>query len=102
MSGIVVGKFYICEDFYLFLFPDRRSAVYTPLAAVLTETKAATHAHMQSKELGRHLSYCDPNTIFLVLRHVNNVYEVLAGDKKGWIINRYWLGLKEPNNDHSI
>ena len=38
----------------------------------------------------------DKNVVFLVLNNMENkYYEVLAGDKKGWIICREWLNAKE-------
>jgi len=85
-----VDKLYLCEDWYLFLYPDLVSAATVALVSL-----ALADAYY-SKKFGKSVSFIDKAVVFLVLNNVEDkYYEVLAGDKKGWIISRDWLNIKE-------
>jgi len=116
-----VGKLYSCSVYFLSLFPDKEaaaeaaaeSATATAAAAALTRaaavesvaiaalataeaaTRAAAYAAYWSRELGKPVSYCDLKTVLLVLSVLSKYIEVLAGDKRGWIINEDWLNIGE-------
>ena len=82
-----VGKLYSCSGYFLLLWPDKEAAA-TALAA------AARDAYW-TKKLQKPVSYCNTETPLLVLSVDKKYVEVLAGDRKGWIINMDWLELKE-------
>ena len=99
---IEVGKLYACEEYHLMLYPDQETAAArAQLQAVLTraaEHPAATLANAASywsNQLGKSISYTEKNIPLLVLNNEENFYEVLAGDKKGWIIFKDWLKIRE-------
>ena len=84
---IEVGKLYRCSEYFLMLYPDKdtAAAAVLPIAAPSTSTSGS--------------SYCNPLTPLLVLSVNEKYVEVLAGDKKGWIINMDWLEIKEIINE---
>jgi len=102
-----IGKLYRCEEYYLILFPDQKAAAGdpAPCAASGHPPEAGAVAAYWSKRLGKPVGYTEKNVPFLVLsreeaplplRSREEAYiEVLAGDRKGWIILGDWLNLKE-------
>lgn len=93
-----IGKLYICEKFFLLLYPDWKTA---NAAAVRTGSGGGTDAAAAywSKWFGKPVSYIDKNIPILVLNK-EKFYEVLAGDRKGWIIYQDWLEIKEISNEN--
>jgi hypothetical protein len=110
MKALKIGKLYSCSEYFLMLYPDKESAAASyAVAAAQAERRAApsaarareeaaeagwTASHW-SKQFGKPVNYCDPKTPLLVLNTDNHYAEVLAGDKKGWIIHKDWLKIKE-------
>jgi hypothetical protein len=104
MQRLEVGKLYSCSGYFLMLYPDKETADASdarasaaPAAARAREEAAeagATVAYWR-KWCGKPVSYLDPKTPLLVLNKDKKYVEVLAGDKKGWIINEDWLNIKE-------
>ena len=88
-----VGKLYTCEKYFLLLFPDPET-VGAAYAHNDRSATAATAAYW-SKRFGKPISYADKNVPLLVLNSKDKCVEVLAGDKKGWIVCRGWLKIKE-------
>ena len=99
MLPLEVGKLYSCSKYFLLLFPDKDTAAdaaTTNRAAAARRWGAAgATAAYWSKRFGKPVNYCDPKTPLLVLNTEQEYVEVLAGDKKGWIIYRDWLELEE-------
>jgi len=98
---IEVGKLYSCSEYFLLLFPDKETAdrttaagivrtgvlaVGVPAAAAPVRAAARTAAYW-SEVIDKPVSYCNPETPLLVLSVDKKYVEVLAGDRKGWIIN---------------
>jgi len=103
---IEVGKLYSCSEYFLMLYPDRETAAEGITAAATDATcidatdaadpgDAAFTAAYWTRELGKPVSYCNPKTPLLVLSVDKKYVEVLAGDRKGWIINENWFELKK-------
>ena len=96
-----VGKLYSCSKYFLMLYPDKdTAALATPFdahaAAYVHGDAARTAAYWNRKlQYQKPVSYCNPLTPLLVLSVKEKYIEVLAGDKKGWIINMDWLEIKE-------
>lgn len=102
-----VGKLYSCSKYFLLLYPDRKTVargldVAAALAAEATATTdAATSADAGAtaaywtKKLQKPVSFCNPETPLLILSADKEYVEVLAEDKKGWIINEDWVDIKE-------
>ena len=97
-----VGKLYQCKDYFLMFYPDPEtaeclaSAVARRLAADAIDAEAAAAAAaFWSNRLGKFVFYVDKNTPILILNNKEEYIEVLVGEKKGWIIYRDWLNLKE-------
>jgi len=95
MKRLEVGKLYSCSEYFLMLYPDKDTAS-SAAGMNATATAATTSAAAYwSKKFGKSVSYCNPQTPLLVLSVKEKYIEVLAGDKKGWIINEDWLEIKE-------
>jgi len=93
----VVGKLYVCEEYFLLLYPDVSSAAEGSAASTIS-SGAANNSAYWTKQLGKPVSYCEKSDVLLILS-VDGIYaEVLAGDKIGWIIVKDWLYLKELNS----
>ena len=93
-----VGKLYTCEKFHLLFYPDPDTAAATTVAAADEDADApaaAAAAAFWSNRLGKFVFYVDKNTPILILNNKEEYIEVLVGEKKGWIIYRDWLNLKE-------
>lgn len=100
-----VGKLYTCEKFHLLLYPDPDIAAVAagsgggPAPAAPNGGNPATYATFWSNRLGKPVFYLEKNIPLLILKAEvkaeEKFYEVLAGDRKGWIIYRDWLPLKE-------
>lgn len=87
-----IGKLYICEKFFLLLYPDKEAAATARAGAC---SFAVAHATYWTRKLGKSVSYTDKNIPLLSLNNKEKYVEVLAGDRKGWIIVEDWLGIKE-------
>jgi hypothetical protein len=102
---IEVGKLYSCSEYFLMLYPDKdTAAAAVPAAAAAVPAAAVPVAHPEavpataaywSKKFDKPVSYCNPLTPLLVLSVKEQYIEVLAEDKRGWIINMDWLELKK-------
>lgn len=92
------GKLYICEEYFLLLYPDQEAAEAAATAAGGFANPAAAvtaEAAYWSRRFGKAVSYADKNIPLLSLNNKEKYVEVLAGDRKGWIIVENWLGIKE-------
>jgi len=94
-----VGKLYRCSEYFLLLFPDKDTAA-AAVAALWQCTTPAPDASpigaaYWTRELGKPVIYADKNIPLLVLNTKGEYIEVLAGDKKGWIVYRDRLDIKE-------
>jgi len=91
---IEVGKLYSCSEYFLLLYPDKdtASAVGTDAATSSPDGGAAAY---WSKKFDKPVNYCNPETPLLALSVKEEYIQVLAGDKKGWIINMDWLEIKD-------
>jgi len=96
---IEVGKLYSCSEYFLLLYPDKDTAAAKLGAAAAAPIGAAAPAAYWTRELGKPVSYCNPQTPLLVLSVKEKYIEVLAGDKVGWIINEDWLNIQEIVNE---
>ena len=98
-----VGKLYSCSEYFLLLFPDKEAATCIAAAvsarAAAAAATAAACASAWNRKLGKPVSYCNPLTPLLVLSVNEKYVEVLAGDKRGWIINEDWLNIGEIVNE---
>jgi len=95
MQRLEVGKLYSCSEYFLLLFPDKETAALSTAAGVLPVCAEALTAAYWSKKFDKPVSYCNPETPFIVLSTDKKYVEVLAGDCKGWIIYQGWLEIKE-------
>jgi len=103
MQRLEVGKLYSCSEYFLLLFPDKDTADAAVAALWQCTTPgpdaspigAAYWTRELARKLGKPVSYCNPETPLLVLSVKEQYIEVLAGDKKGWIINMDWLEIKD-------
>lgn len=94
MQRLKVGKLYSCSKYFLLLYPDKEVAAYSALARRFAAAESSySEAAYWSKTFG--ISYCNTETPLLVLSVNEKYVEVLAGDKRGWIIYQGWLELKE-------
>jgi hypothetical protein len=104
------GKLYICEEYFLLLYPDPETATavghgVAPAAAVAVvaaaaaggtaEAAAADTADYWSNRFGKPVLYAKKNIPLLILNNREKYVEVLAGDRKGWIIFNDYLNIKE-------
>jgi hypothetical protein len=93
---IEVGKRYSCSEYFLMFYPDKdTAAAYHGVCAEDARAAAVAVAAYWTRELGKPVSYCNPKTPLLVLSVDKKYVEVLAGDRKGWIINENWFELKK-------
>ena len=90
-----VGKLYLCEDYSLLLYPDPETAAAAGLTLATAATPADAAGAYWTRKLGKSVSYTDKNIPLLSLNNKEKYVEVLAGDRKGWIIIEDWLGIKE-------
>ena len=94
-----VGKLYICEEFFLLLFPCQETAAAARSALTAPRRTAADRAAADtdywSNRFGKPVLYAKKNIPLLILNNREKYIEVLAGDRKGWIIVEDWLGIKE-------
>ena len=89
------GKLYICEEFFLLLYPDPETAAAAANTTAADTTAAAVVADYWSNRFGKPVLYAKKNIPLLVLNNKEEYVEVLAGDRKGWIVIEDWLELKE-------
>jgi hypothetical protein len=90
-----VGKLYRCSEYFLSLFPDKEAAAASPQCGSADAGSAAAYASAWSRELGKPVIYAEKNIPLLVLNNREKYVEVLAGDRKGWIIFNDYLNIKE-------
>lgn len=94
MQRFEVGNLYSCSEYFLLLYPDKDTAAAVGTDAATSSPDGGAAAYW-SKKFGKSVSYCNPKTPLLVLAVEEKYVEVLAGDKKGWIINMDWLNIQE-------
>lgn len=97
-----IGKLYSCEEYYLMLFPDKttvagavRSGADVAVEGFYVEAAAGSVSAYWSKRFGKPVDYAKKNIPILVLNREGEYIEVLAGDRKGWIVLKDWLKIKE-------
>jgi hypothetical protein len=98
LDMLKVGKLYSCSKYFLLLYPDRKTAARgLDVAAASAARRAAAPcaASYWTKKLQKPVSFCNTETPLLILSADKEYVEVLAEDKRGWIINEDWLELKE-------
>lgn len=98
-----VGKIYMSDQQHLCLYPDRESAVeveevgcgdpYRCGATSLACTEIS--AFFWSRKLGKPVHCIKICVSFLVLHKDRSIVEVLVGERKGFILYRKWMILKE-------
>ena len=98
-----IGNLYSCNKYYLIIYPDKNAA-FTAEQELEDPARgnirlADIGASYWSKKLGKPVFYVEKDIPILVLSCKTRHVEVLAGDRKGWIIYRDWLELKEINNE---
>ena len=89
-----IGKLYSYSEPFLMLYPDKETAAAGATFAT-SSTRAAAIAVYWSEVIGKPVSYLEPKTPLLVLSTDKKYVEVLAEDKRGWIIYQDWLDIKE-------
>lgn len=91
------GKLYICEEYFLLLYPDPETALAADYAhaGAAAATNAASYADYWTNRLGKPVYYTEKKVPLLSLNNKEQYVEVLAGDRKGWIIFDAELGIKE-------
>jgi hypothetical protein len=87
-----IGKLYICEEFFLLLYPDQETAA---AAAAATPAAAGIHTTYWTGKLGKSVLYAKKNIPLLSLNNKEKYVEVLVEEKVGWIIVEDWLVIKE-------
>jgi hypothetical protein len=87
------GKLYICEEYFLLLYPDPETATAAGSSDVRAD--AADAADYWSNRFGKPVLYAKKNIPLLILNNREKYVEVLAGDRKGWIIFNDYLNIKE-------
>ena len=95
-----VGKLYICEEYFLLLYPDWEASAAAAHYHAAARTSAPAQSTYWTRKLGKSVLYAKKNIPILVLNSKEKFYEVLAGDRKGWIIYQDWLELKEISNEN--
>jgi len=91
-----IGKLYSYSEPFLMLYPDKETAVKVRRAS---GPRIALAPAYWSKRFGKPVSYLEPKTPLLVLSTDKKYVEVLAEDKRGWIIYQDWLDIKELANE---
>jgi len=100
MYMLEIGKLYRCEEYFLMLYPDCETAAGPALAGapvhersgrLIGRNVAEAAAAYWSNRSGKPVSFLEKNMPLLVLsfKGKGKYIEVLAGDKKGWIVNPY-------------
>jgi hypothetical protein len=88
-----IGKLYLSKKYALMLYPEQTDAEVG--AACCVYGIAPNLAVYWSRELGKPVYCVEKNIPILVLsfknKHKKTYVEVLAGDRKGWIVNEDFL-----------
>lgn len=90
-----VGKLYRSRDYFLLLFSDKKAAARARCGQTASSELLVPGTAYWSNRFGKAVGYAKKNIPLLVLNVKGKYIEVLAGDKKGWIINEDFLYLKE-------
>jgi hypothetical protein len=90
-----IGKLYSCEEYYLLLYPDKDTASDSFARVVAGAKSAPADAAYLTSGLRKPVSYLEKSSPLLVLNTEEKFVEVLVGDRKGWIILKDWLNIKE-------
>jgi hypothetical protein len=97
------NQFYMCEKYYIFIFDTKYNAIVTSKnsAGGSATPRAAIHAAAYwSKELNSRVTYSDPGEPIFVLKKDGEFWNVIVGEKIGWIVVVNWMKIKqlEKNN----
>jgi hypothetical protein len=76
------------------LYPDKEGAIAAADHFATVHHAASTTAYW-TRKLGKLILYVEKNVPLLVLTVEEKYVEVLAGDRKGWIVYRDWLDIEE-------
>ena len=82
------NPFYICEKYYLLIYETKENAVAAPSMA------AAAWPEYWSKELNSRVSFSNPNEPIFLVKNEGKYWNVIIGERGGWIIVEDWLRLK--------
>lgn len=97
-----VGKLYRSKKHFFLLFPDSKAAVFARHGHTILQDHDlhADEAAYWSRRCRKPVSYTEKNIPLLILntkimKTKPDLIEVLAGDKKGWIVFKDWANLKQ-------
>jgi len=107
------NPFYACEKYYLLIYETKKIAAWakaTPSpcsawtaaeVAVAAETAVvavvAVAAEYWSKRLNSRVLFSNPGEPIFLIKKEDKYWNVIIGEKIGWIIADDWLGLKLLN-----
>jgi len=103
------NNFYICDKYYLLLFPTKELATKSKTQPLLKENfysvqEAEFSARVWSKHFGSKVVFTSPKEPIFVIEKCDNIWNVLIGEKTGWITAEKWLEIKplvlENDNDN--
>lgn len=96
-----VGKLYTCEEYHLMLYPGEDAINEFIAHSASKPEDIAAHSFVASRlehKTGRPFAFTQPSDPLLVVGSslwCGMFFEVLAGGRRGWIVERDWFNLRE-------
>jgi hypothetical protein len=94
------SSFFVCKDYFLLFYETREDALAATAAdsgrcgSTSWSRAAAAEANYWSKELNSRVTFSNPGEPIFVIRKDEEYWNVIIGERIGWIIVKDWLEIK--------
>jgi hypothetical protein len=95
------NRFYICEEYWLVIFEKMVEPIVLNKygkykCGIKTTRQSAVEigAQRMTRQLGMKVTFCEPKEPILVLQKNGIYWNVIVGEKIGWIVTREILNIK--------
>lgn len=108
LTSIQNNTFFVCEDYYLFLFETENGARDADLLGYFPDKKLiekglSNSVAWWSTELKEKVTRANPGELVYLLDRIDKWWHVIIGERIGWIIAEDWLSFKTySTNDNMV
>jgi len=95
------NQFYICEEYYLLIYETKAGAIKAVDAVICRADHPRANmamlmeAQVFSKRLNLRVSYSQPNEPIFLIKAEEFYWNVIIGERVGWISVRDWHKIKK-------
>jgi len=87
-----IDSFYVCENFCLLIYQTKEEASRPCRVSAMHPSARSV---WRNTELHTKITYSNPQEPIFVIKKENLYWNIIVGERIGWIIIEKWLGIRE-------